>query len=151
MIKKNGCPLCSKANVDSDRDEVGQDLDKDTKRKMDSLLKGGRDVVRDSSLSRPKKAEVRSNSTASKQHVIDSIPEGLRNKNVSRMLYTTPMGETGWYTGEVDVEGNPDGNGRMRLKTGHSFEGERSHGCREDLNLIRMKSGFTANKASPRK
>jgi len=151
MIKKNGCPLCSKANVDSDRDEVGQDLDKDTKRKMDSLMKGGRDVVRDSSLSRPKKAEVRSNSTASKQHVIDSIPEGLRNENVSRMLYTTPMGETGWYTGEVDVEGNPDGNGRMRLKTGHSFEGEWSHGCGEDLNLIRMKSGFTANKASPRK
>mmetsp|Transcript_814 Transcript_814/g.1301 ORF Transcript_814/g.1301 Transcript_814/m.1301 type:complete len:119 (-) Transcript_814:61-417(-) len=118
---------------------------------MDSLMKGGRDVVRDSSLSRPKKSEVRSNSTAPKQHVIDSIPEGLRNKNVSRMLYTTPMGETGCYKGEVDVEGNPDGFGRMRLKTGHSFEGEWSHGCREDLNLIRMKSGVTANKASPRK
>jgi len=39
IIKKNGCPLCSKANIDSDRDEVGQDLDKDTKRKMDSLIR----------------------------------------------------------------------------------------------------------------
>ena len=109
-----------KANVGSDRDEVGQDLDKDTKtktktkRKMDLLLKGGRDVVRDS----PRKAEVRSNSTAPKQHVIDSIPEGLRKKNVSRILYTTPKGETGWYTGEVDVEGNPDSFGRMRLRKG---------------------------------
>ena len=164
IIKKNGCPFCAEAKADSDLDEVGQGLDKDTKRKMDLLLKGGQDISGDTSSPQwSRKADSRKtsssrggtigngNSTAPNQHVIDTIPrEGLRGKKVSRMLYTTPMGETGWYTGEVDFEGKPHGNGRMRYKTGHSYEGEWIHGFGEVHmeNLNRIKSGFGTNKAA---
>jgi len=164
IIKKNGCPFCAEAKADSDLDEVGQGLDKDTKRKMDLLLKGGQDISGDTSSPQwSRKADSRKtsslrggtigngNSTAPNQHVIDTIPrEGLRGKKVSRLLYTTPMGETGWYTGEVDFEGKPHGNGRMRYKTGHSYEGEWIHGFGEVHmeNLNRIKSGFGTNKAA---
>eukprot|EP00984_Skeletonema_dohrnii_P016041 scaffold7039_cov153-Skeletonema_dohrnii-CCMP3373.AAC.2 len=51
VVKKNGCPLCAEAEakVGSDRDEVVQEIDKDTKRKMDLLLKGGQDISEDTS------------------------------------------------------------------------------------------------------
>ena len=63
------------------------------------------------------------------------------------------MGETGWYTGEVDLEGKPHGHGRMRYKTGHSYEGEWIHGYGEVHmeNLNRMKAGFGTNKAAWKK
>jgi len=140
IIKKNGCPLCSEARVDSDLDELGQGFDEDTKKKMEILLKGGRDD-----------GSFYSNPTLSNQQIIDSIPpEGLRGRKVSKLHYTTPLGETGWYTGEVDSEGIPHGHGRMRFKTGHSYEGEWNHGYSEVHmdNLNRIKSGFGSNKAA---
>jgi hypothetical protein len=42
---------------------------------------------------------------------------------VSRMLYTTPSGENGWYTGMVNYRGLPHGQGEMRTKTGNVIEG----------------------------
>ncbi len=165
IIKQNGCPLCAKAGGGAHlRDEIGQDLDEDTKRKMDMLLRGGQDMSGDVSVSPSKKTEVRprrpsfsrgatiGNSAAPNQSIIDKIPEGLQSQDtsVSRMLYTTPMGETGWYTGEVDFERNPHGQGRMRYKTGHSYEGQWIHGYGEVHleNLSRMRSGFGMNKAA---
>ncbi|KAL7441359.1 hypothetical protein ACHAXM_007815 [Skeletonema potamos] len=137
IIKKNGCPFCSEeAKIDSNRDEVG--LDEDTKKKMEMLLKGSGE---DSS----------SSTSPFNQDIVDSVPpEGVRGRKVSKLLYTTPMGETGWYTGEVDSEGKPHGHGRMRFKTGHSYEGAWNHGFSEDHmdNLERMKSGFGSHKAA---
>jgi len=152
IIKQNGCPLCAKGGGAPVRDEIGQDIDEDTKRKMDMLLRGSQDTSGEASPQLSKNVETRSgNSTTPNQSIIDKIPaEGLRGNKVSRMLYTTPMGETGWYTGEVDFERNPHGHGRMRYKTGHSYEGQWIHGYGEVHleNLNRMKSGFGTNKAA---
>ena len=126
MIRKNGCPLCSGAKVSSDF-EVGQGFDEESKKNME-----------------------RSRETPS-LNLIDSLPpEMLRGRKVSKLRYTTPLGESGWYTGEVDSEGNPHGSGRMRFKTGHSYEGEWNHGYSEVHigNMNRMKSGFGSNKAA---
>lgn len=92
------------------------------------------------------------NSTTPNHHgtVLSDPSEGSRNRRVHRLLYTTPLGECGWYTGEVDKEGKPHGQGRMRFKIGHTYEGEWRHGY-SDLhreNLKRMKSGFGSNKAA---
>ena len=170
IIKKSGCPLCAKRGGAFELDEIEQDIDGDTKRKMDMLLRGGQgqDIGEDVSMSIAKKTDIRfrrssssmsrcavsGNSTTPNQSIIDRIPEGLQfqDTNVSRMHYTTPMGmgETGWYTGEVDLERNPHGHGRMRYKTGHSYEGQWIHGYGEIHleNLNRMKSGFGTNKAA---
>ena len=78
--------------------------------------------------------------------------EGSQVEKVFRLPYTTPLRESGWYTGEVDSDGRPHGYGRMRFKVGHTYEGKWSHGYaygegqREKLN--RMKSGFGSNKAA---
>lgn len=90
------------------------------------------------------------NSTTLNHQTMGSIPsEGSRDRRVHRLLYTTPLGESGWYSGEVDLEGKPHGYGRMRFKRGHTYEGEWSHGYSEvhRENLTRMKSGFGSNKA----
>eukprot|EP00574_Skeletonema_japonicum_P008573 CAMPEP_0201724288 /NCGR_PEP_ID=MMETSP0593-20130828/8085_1 /ASSEMBLY_ACC=CAM_ASM_000672 /TAXON_ID=267983 /ORGANISM="Skeletonema japonicum, Strain CCMP2506" /LENGTH=633 /DNA_ID=CAMNT_0048215527 /DNA_START=11 /DNA_END=1912 /DNA_ORIENTATION=+ len=91
------------------------------------------------------------NSSAPNHHSTVSAPsEGSRGRRVHRLLYTTPLGESGWYTGEVDMEGKPHGQGRMRFKIGHTYEGDWRHGY-SDLhreNLKRMKSGFGSNKAA---
>jgi len=126
MIRKNGCPLCSGAKVSSDF-EVGQGFDEESKKNMEMSRK------------------------TPSLNLIDSLPpEMLRGRKVSKLRYTTPLGESGWYTGEVDSEGNPHGSGRMRFRTGHSYEGEWNHGYSEVHigNMNRMKSGFGSNKAA---
>ena len=163
IIKKNGCPFCAEAMVDSVLNEVEQYFDEDTKTKMERLLKGGRDNSGEGSSSsqpprRSRKVDARKtsssrggNSTPSNEHIIESIPpEGVQGRKVSKLPYTTPIGEAGWYTGEVDSEGIPHGYGRMRFRTGHSYEGEWNHGYSETHmdNLNRIKSGFGSNKAA---
>jgi hypothetical protein len=65
---------------------------------------------------------------------------------VSRMPYTTSWGESGWYTGEVNSDGKPQGRGRLRTKTGNVIGGMWSNGYSDDNNLERrkdkMQSGF---------
>ena len=130
IVKK--CPFCAEKKVESDLGH-GQGVDEETKRRMDLLLNGNYDDSGDTSLPS-----------------LSKNGEQIRGRKVSRMPYTTPMGETGWYTGEVDQEGHPHGFGRMRYKTGHSYEGEWTHGFGEVHmdNLSRMKSGFGSNKAA---
>lgn len=68
---------------------------------------------------------------------------------VSRMPYTIPRGDSGWYSGEVDPHGRPHGQGRMRCRTGNTIEGEWMNGCPEDHQNLgqRMRSGFGTNVA----
>ena len=65
---------------------------------------------------------------------------------VSRMPYTTSWGESGWYMGEVNSDGRPQGRGRLRTKTGNVIGGMWSNGYSNDNNLERrkgkMQSGF---------
>jgi hypothetical protein len=62
------------------------------------------------------------------------------------MPYTTSWGESGWYTGEVNSDGRPQGRGRLRTKTGNVIGGMWSNGYSDDNNLERrkgkMQSGF---------
>jgi hypothetical protein len=62
------------------------------------------------------------------------------------MPYTTSWGESGWYTGEVNSDGKPQGRGRLRTKTGNVIGGMWSNGYSDDNNLERrkdkMQSGF---------
>jgi hypothetical protein len=68
---------------------------------------------------------------------------------VSKMPYTTPWGEFGWYTGEVDGFGVPNGEGRMRFKSGQQHSGIWTSGYSEQFieNNNRMKRGFGTNVA----
>ena len=72
---------------------------------------------------------------------------------VSRMPFTTPWGESGWYTGQVDSTGRPHGNGRMRYKTGKQYDGEWAGGYSAEYldNQSRMMSGFGSNTAEWRR
>jgi hypothetical protein len=44
--------------------------------------------------------------------------KAARSTVVSKMPFKMPWGQSGWYSGEVDHFGIPDGKGRMRLKSG---------------------------------
>ena len=72
---------------------------------------------------------------------------------VSRMPFTTPWGESGWYTGQVDSSGRPHGSGRMRYKTGKQYDGEWTAGYSAEYldNKSRMRSGFGSNVAEWRR
>ena len=153
MIRKTGCPLCAEVKDGADL-EVDQGLDEESQKNMERLLNYGRNSSAGSSSSsqkvEAKKAASRRRSGNSVD-MIDSIPSDvIRSRKVSKMSYTTPLGESGWYTGEVDLEGKPHGSGRMRFKTGHSYEGVWKHGYSEAHmeNINRMKSGFGSNKAA---
>ncbi|KAL7484850.1 hypothetical protein ACHAW6_010459 [Cyclotella cf. meneghiniana] len=78
---------------------------------------------------------------------VDKMPTKV--SRVQKMPYTTPWGETGWYTGEVDDTGKPHGQGRMRFKTGYVFDGSWNNGYSEQYleKLKRIKSGFGTNVA----
>jgi len=97
----------------------------------------------------------RSNSNANESNV-DVTPYSTGNNNVGsrssrvfKMPYNTPWGESGWYTGEINEEGVPHGQGRMRFKTGNSFEGQWVDGYSEQFleNRGRLKKGFGTNVA----
>ncbi|KAL7465844.1 hypothetical protein ACHAXS_006153 [Conticribra weissflogii] len=47
---------------------------------------------------------------------------------VSKMPYTTPWGESGWYSGLVNEAGIPNGKGRMRFKDGSQHDGVWANG-----------------------
>jgi len=69
---------------------------------------------------------------------------------VSRMPYTTPSGESGWYTGTVNDSGQPQGKGRLRCKTGNKVDGQWENGYSSEFmeREGRMKSGFGTNVAA---
>jgi hypothetical protein len=68
---------------------------------------------------------------------------------VSKMPYKTPWGQTGWYSGEVDQFGVPNGEGRMRFKSGEQHIGQWTSGYSEQYigTSSRMKRGFGINVA----
>ncbi|KAL3805922.1 hypothetical protein HJC23_007883 [Cyclotella cryptica] len=78
---------------------------------------------------------------------VDRMPTDA--SRVQKMPYTTPWGESGWYTGEVDDTLKPHGQGRMRYKTGYVFDGSWINGYSEQYleKQKRMKSGFGSNVA----
>ena len=159
-IIKDGCPFCIEARSETS-DQFGE-----ISKKMMSALLGGAPVDTtkaypspvesyDASKSETSDRSKRHKSSSHKQQVqvVDSYPrkeDGSRvPERVSRMPYTAPWGESGWYTGEVNSSGKPHGNGRMRCKTGKSIGGEWTNGYSEEFleNKGRIKSGFGTNVA----
>ena len=158
-IIKDGCPFCIEARSESN-DQFGEI----SKKKMSALLGGAPiDTTKayppvesyDASKSETSDRSKRHKPSSHKQQaqVVDSYPQkedaSRVPERVSRMPYTAPWGESGWYTGEVNSSGKPHGNGRMRCKTGRSIEGEWTNGYSEEFleNKGRIKSGFGTNVA----
>jgi hypothetical protein len=63
------------------------------------------------------------------------------------MPYSAPWGESGTYTGEVNEFGKPNGQGKMRTKTGNIVDGTWINGCHENYvdKQKKMMSGFGSN------
>ncbi len=151
IIKKSGCPLCSEAQDESNLDEAGQHLVEGTMKERGLSLKGGLDSG--GAITRMSKKNTKAMQSNHYKRASSSAPsEGSQVEKVFRLPYTTPLRESGWYTGEVDSEGRPHGYGRMRFKTGYTFEGKWSHGYAygegQREKSSRMKSGFGSNKAA---
>jgi len=64
---------------------------------------------------------------------------------VSKMPYTTPWGESGWYSGLVNEAGIPSGKGRMRFKDGSQHDGVWANG----YSNIYLESNHPVTKPSP--
>ena len=70
----------------------------------------------------------------------ESVGHGNNRSVVSSMPYITPWGEFGWYSGEVDDYGCPNGEGRMCFKSGQQYSGLWISGLMQDKS--RMMRGF---------
>ena len=169
IIQHDGCPMCNKGpNVEGENDDC-----EFSKKKMSALL--GRKSFEGSSnpTSEPKAPSMvgrdisdrysphKANNDTIKQRderssrsrptSDDARHSDESQPRVSRMPYTTPSGQSGWYTGFVNDSGKPHGNGRMRYKTGNQYEGVWTNGNSDeylDKRHHKMKSGFCTNVAA---
>ena len=123
-------------------------------RKMEELLGEGAGHRRNfGSNARPNSQRHRSRGANGDKPADAPNRNGGGGARVSQMPFTTPWGESGWYTGQVDPAGRPHGNGRMRYKTGKQYDGEWAGGYSAEYldNQSRMMSGFGSNTAEWRR
>ena len=76
-----------------------------------------------------------------------AIDEQIRSCNVKQMPFTDQFGDFGFYTGQVDDEGRPDGKGIMKYENGVFFEGTWTNGGQDKLaasQYERIRGGFTS-------
>ena len=80
-------------------------------------------------------------------------PEKLENNDrqvknvVNDMPCTDQFGDFGFYTGQVNENGRPDGNGSMKYDNGIFYEGTWTDGCQDEkaaMQYQRVRSGFTS-------
>ena len=64
-----------------------------------------------------------------------AIDEQIRSCTVKQMPFTDQFGDFGFYTGQVDDEGRPDGKGIMKYENGVFFEGTWANGGQDSLPL----------------
>ena len=57
---------------------------------------------------------------------------------VANMPYTTPLGEFGYYNGEVNMNGSPHGEGRMSFINGKQCSGQWRNGYIDDGNKMKQ-------------
>ena len=141
------CPLCDKASNKSTNNGLGVEegaFSKVSTKKMNALLQDRNDT--ENSLNRPLPSLKAPSPNDCRHSETFGNPEGDINcaAHVLCMPYTTPWGEPGWYTGEVNNSGKPHGQGRMRYKTGKQTGGEWMNGYSEEFleHRGRIKSGF---------
>merc|ERR1712029_856337 len=79
----------------------------------------------------------------------DHSPEGRNGAGtlVAGMPYTTPWGETGWYSGMVNGSGKPHGQGYMRYKSGKQAKCDWLNGYSDEFleKWGKTESGFCAD------
>lgn len=76
-----------------------------------------------------------------------------RHRKVDQMPFTDEFGDSGLYSGEVNEDTRPNGQGRMKYDNGVFFEGKWNHGVKEG-NLAQrelMLSGFSSWKGGSKK
>lgn len=82
-------------------------------------------------------------------------PENMvkRSRRVEQMPFTDDFGDSGLYTGEVNEDARPNGQGRMKYENGVFFEGKWVNGVREGniAQRERILSGFSSWKGSGKK
>ena len=79
--------------------------------------------------------------------------EALREQvhHVKSMPFTDQFGDFGYYTGQVDDGGRPNGKGSMKYENGVFFEGTYTAGCQDQkaaANYDRIRGGFTSWKGA---
>ena len=68
-------------------------------------------------------------------------------QHVRQMPCTDQFGDFGYYTGQVDEDGRPDGKGSMKYDNGVFYEGTWTDGCQDQkaaANYERIRGGFTS-------
>ena len=152
-IIKVECPLCYEARKKHRRQfKLGRgDADHHHKFNDSSAIVSATSTFATKTTEGGSEIEEHSRSSERTNHSFeDSVPaakDTTSTVRVARMPYTTPWGEVGWYTGMVNSRGIPNGQGRMRTKTGNIIEGKWTDGYSDDEKLGRrsgkMTGGFT--------
>ncbi|KAL3817200.1 hypothetical protein ACHAXA_001755 [Cyclostephanos tholiformis] len=73
--------------------------------------------------------------------------EQIKYGNVKQMPFTDQFGDFGYYTGQVDDEGRPNGKGTMKYENGVFYEGTWVNGCQDKdaaSQYERIRGGFTS-------
>ena len=68
-------------------------------------------------------------------------------RNVKQMPFTDQFGDFGYYTGQVNEDGQPNGKGSMKYENGVFYEGTWTDGCQDQkaaLQYSRIRGGFTS-------
>ncbi len=76
-----------------------------------------------------------------------AMNEQIKSCTVRQMPFTDQFGDFGFYTGQVDDEGRPDGKGIMKYENGVFYEGTWMDGCQDKHTASRyerIQSGFTS-------
>jgi len=74
-------------------------------------------------------------------------PERPDVRNVKQMPFTDQFGDFGFYTGQVDGDGKPDGKGNMKYENGVFYEGTWTIGAQDKAaasQYERIRGGFTS-------
>ena len=73
-----------------------------------------------------------------------------RNRRVDQMPFTDEYGDSGLYTGEVNEDCRPNGQGKMKYENGVFFDGKWNNGTKEGniAQRERMLSGFSSWKGA---
>jgi hypothetical protein len=76
-----------------------------------------------------------------------AMNEQIKSCTVKQMPFTDQFGDFGFYTGQVDDEGRPDGKGIMKYENGVFYEGTWTNGGQDKLaasQYERIRGGFTS-------
>jgi hypothetical protein len=75
------------------------------------------------------------------------IEEQVKAMSVKQMPFNDQFGDFGYYSGQVNDDGKPDGTGIMKYENGVFYEGPWSNGCQDKLaasQYERIRGGFTS-------